>query len=96
MEEKLNRISAIQEGKLVRLCFPSSAPQTYSFEKEEEAEQFVINCNRLEQFMEGIVPEEKFDVSFKQLLSEYIMEEHVPVISMEEEDFDSLETNWFT
>lgn len=54
--------------------------------------QFVISCVRLEKFMEGIVPEEKFDVSFKELLSQTITEYHIPVVRMEKEDFNSLET----
>ena len=78
----------LQEGKIVQLCFPASTSQVYFFEKEEEATQFLTICDRLEKFMKGIVPEERFDISFKQLLLEYITKYHVPIVSMREEKFN--------
>lgn len=85
MEEKLKRVSTLQSGRLVQLSFPTSPRCIYLFATKEHAAYFIMKCDQLEKFMEGIVPEDRFDVSFKQLMMLFIAEFHIPVLSVKEE-----------
>ncbi|MDE1549922.1 hypothetical protein [Jeotgalibaca caeni] len=70
MEKNNQEIIVNHEGTKVILTYPVTGEQVFIFEKEEDAEKFVVNCKQLDAFMDE-VDELKYRAMILEVIIEY-------------------------